>query len=438
MKLILFLLLIVFSVSVFADEFDNMYNGQRDFNAIQSIYTEGVPHTDKNGNVLLEYDKEKSFFQIGSWGVPQEDGEYNWQELKDLGINTVWPYPIYSYDTQMSLAEKYDFQVVVMHSMTDENLKDANNNPHFLANCLRDEPVGLYGPNLEKFWGEFLEYKNHVKEIAPGVSVFNNDTTWNSEPATSWWTKLNKAGDIVCQDAYAVFNDNHGPARTLAHNNINLPNSVAWSAAINDEKKPVWLIVGCFNEPCEYGRGNGFRQPTPDQLRSCVYSGIIHGATGIIYFIWDSFISREGNVIGMSPDPKFTRGNGDPKYVTAKPVDLINAKANWNMAKQINAELKELTPYILSPTSKDNYKVHIEGKRVSPNSLRCMLKPDGSGGYILISSNIDSSWLEAEYTFDKDIFFAQSLFENQKLLKVNDHKFKVTYEPFETHIIHIK
>jgi hypothetical protein len=46
--------------------------------------------------------------------------------------------------------------------------------------------------------------------------------------------------------------------------------------------------------------------PTPEQLRGCVYAGIIHGATGIVYFTWDAQASRNGGVIGMAPDPRAT------------------------------------------------------------------------------------------------------------------------------------
>ena len=33
----------------------------------------------------------------------------------------------------------------------------------------------------------------------------------------------------------------------------------------------------------------------------------------------------------------------------------------WDCAAEINSEVEELTPWILSPTSKEFYKVHIKG-----------------------------------------------------------------------------
>ena len=61
------------------------------------------------------------------------------------------------------------------------------------------------------------------------------------------------------------------------------------------------------------------------QLRAQVYAGLIHGATGIIYFCWDTYVCRDGHVIGMSPDPQvqyLEPGPGKPKPSPARPMDL--------------------------------------------------------------------------------------------------------------------
>ena len=450
MKILLFLLIFLISISsLLADEFETTRKNQRNFNSIQLIYQDGVPHTDKTGNILMEYDKEKSFFTIAAWGVPlhgEQYGEmYDWQLLKDAGFNTVWPYPIYPIDKQLEAFEKFDMQGIILHPINDEDLPKTIGNSHILGNCFKDEPIGLVGsyyedntPKSDKIFKEYTDYKTHAQEINPKLKIFVNDCTWNSEPATSWWVKWNTAGDIQCQDAYPITLDEEGATRTLAHNNIDLPNSVAWATAINKEQKPVWLIVGPFSQVDNYGGGSCFRWPTPNQLRSCVYAGIEHGATGIIYFIWDSFISREGRVIGMSPNPKIKMAEGD-KYVVAKPQDLVNSKAMWETTKQINKELKELAPYILSKTIKEKtYSVKIEGKFISPNGLRCLLKPDGEGGYILFATNIDAAWLQAEFTFEKEFLIAETMFEDGKILGKADKVFKADFDPFETHIIHIR
>eukprot|EP01050_Picozoa_sp_SAG11_P013449 SAG11_NODE_1573_length_4664_cov_3.235487_1_plen_48_part_10 len=41
--------------------------------------------------------------------------------------------------------------------------------------------------------------------------------------------------------------------------------------------------------------------PTPREMRGQVYAGIVHGATGIIYFAMDSGVTRDGEVMGIAP-----------------------------------------------------------------------------------------------------------------------------------------
>jgi hypothetical protein len=53
-----------------AQGLDQLLKASADFNAVQVIYRQGVPHTDKNGNPLTSYDPQRSFFQIGIWGNP--------------------------------------------------------------------------------------------------------------------------------------------------------------------------------------------------------------------------------------------------------------------------------------------------------------------------------------------------------------------------------
>lgn len=53
------------------------------------------------------------------------------------------------------------------------------------------------------------------------------------------------------------------------------------AASINNESKPIWLCVQAFE-------GSKWLMPTPREMRAQVYTALIHGATGIIYFAMDS------------------------------------------------------------------------------------------------------------------------------------------------------
>ena len=64
--------------------------------AVQTIYTGGVPHTDKNGRLLMQFDPHRSFLQLGIWGNPIGEiwgTNYDPRLLANGGFNTMWPWP---------------------------------------------------------------------------------------------------------------------------------------------------------------------------------------------------------------------------------------------------------------------------------------------------------------------------------------------------------
>jgi len=425
-------------------------NKQRDFNAVQLVYRNGVPHTDRRGRRMMEYDPERSFFQIGSWGVPepgqQYDYHYDWAVLTEAGFNTIWPWGGAAIE-RLDAAQDAGLQVVVMEPESTEVLEQIKDHPNLLGNVWRDEPIGGLGSvDMDKLFTEFMDYKETAGRIAPEMAVFINDAPWITEPATSWWVKWNTAGDVSCHDNYPVMY-RRGRINSLGAEPDGIPQSVALAAAANEEQKPVWLIVGAFDMPGSWGEPFPFRMPSPEQLRACVYGGIIHGATGIVYFIWDSYVSRGASVIGMSPDPQITcvpspRQEGYPRPTLATPLQIVKAQALWATATQINKELAELTPALLSPTVGDEirYTVKIEGESPTETPIRCLLKPHPEGGYVLLTVNLDDAVLKASYTFPRALSQVQVLYENRdpKELESESDTFDLVYEPFATHVVRIK
>jgi len=444
MKFLNTIIILLFCLSfVYADSNENQ---ERNQNAIQKIYLNGVPHIDKNGNTLMKYDKNKSFFQIASWGtaIPGEKygKTYDWKVLKDAGINTVWPWPEISSLDRLKLAKKYGFQAVLLTPIPEKEMAGINNHPNLIGNCWLDEPIAHW-PNMESLFKDYQNYIALAKKNAPDLKVFVNDAPGILGDAGAWWIKWNSETSISCHDNYPVLADvDSGRTDTLslgaAKGANGIDKTVSLAREMNNEKKPVWCIVGTFEGSHEYKQDFGFRFPTPNQLRSCVYTAINHGATSIIYFIWDSYVAREGGLVGMSPNPEAKITNNESNFV-ATPEQLVNSKANWEMMSQINKEIKELTPSILSPTSTDlDYSVNITGKSPTNNPISCLLKPDLKGGHILLTNNQDNAWLNVEYTFDKSVKSVEIMFENKKPLKLSDkNSVTINYEPFEAHIIKI-
>lgn len=435
------------ATATLAQDADALLKQMADANAVQVVYRGGVPHTDRNGNLLATYDPDRSFFQIGVWGNPYGTiygTDYDLKVLTDAGFNTMWPWPIGTFEQQLDAGRDAGLQVVYMGHLDAEAASRLKDHPSWLGNVWHDEPTGgFWGQDMEAKFQEFLDYKARISAAAPGRPVFINDVPWVTAPATSWWAKWNTAGDVACHDNYPVMNRKHR-ARTLGdfESGSGIPTTTLLAAAVNGESKPVWLIVGAFTT-----RGHGafpFRFPTPMQLRAAVYAGLIHGATGIIYFCWDTYVCRDGEVMGMSPDPKIAYLEGGPnmpKPSPAKPMELAESKALWMAATSINREIAELTPSLLSPTVGEDvkYSVTTEGEPISASPLRCLLKPHPEGAYVLLTVNVDDTVMKATYEFPGGLASVQPMFEERVAYDLTPAAttFGDTYDPFEVHVYRV-
>lgn len=430
-----------------AQDVDALLKGMADFNAVQVVYRQAVPHTDKNGNLLNRYDPQKSFLQIGIWGNPYGEiygFNYDLKSLTVAGFNTMWPWYGRSLQDQLEAGKKAGLQVVYMGPVEPASAATFRDHPNWMGNVWHDEPTGsFWGKDMEGKFKEFLDYKAKINQAAPGRPVFINDVPWVTAPATTWWAKWNTAGDVACHDNYPVMNRKYR-SRTLGDENVKtgIPTTTLLAASVNKEQKPVWLIVGAFTQ-----RVHGafpFRFATPMQLRAQVYAGLIHGATGIIYFCWDTYVCRDGNVMGMSPDPQtaYLKGGPNmPKPSPVNPMELAESKALWMAATFINREIKELTPLLLAPTVGEQvvYSLKTEGAPVTDTPIRCLLKPHPEGGFVLLTVNLDDAVMKATYEFPGGLKSVQPLFEERSAyeLKADQKAFEDMYDPFEVHVYRI-
>jgi hypothetical protein len=412
--------------------------------AVQRVYVGGVPHTEARGRRRTTYDPQQSFFQIGIWGNPTGEvwgTRYDLQVLRDAGFNTMWPWPSASLDQALEQGKAAGLQVVAMNPLPEALLSACKDHPNLLGNVWVDEPTGqFWGKDMEAKYAEFVAYKRRTNEIAPDLCVFVNDVPWISPPATEWWTRWNTAGDISCHDNYPV--KHSAQTRSLAE----IADTVGLAVRVNQEQKPVWLIVGAFEQPGT--SAIPFRFPTPLQLRASVYAGLIHGATGIVYFTWDTYVCRDGNVIGMAPDPKVAyvpspRQEGYTHPTPARPDQLVAARALWAMATQINRELAELTPALLAPTVDPQqvpYAISVTGLGRTEEPIHALLKPQPDGSLLLLTVNLEDAVLAATYTFPPALQSVERLYENQLPIALDKdaRTFTDTYEPFETHVYRVQ
>jgi hypothetical protein len=356
----------------------------------------------------------------------------------------MWPWPGRKLEDQLAKGQEAGLQVVAMNALDPAEAAKLKNHPAWLGNVWMDEPTGsLWGKDMEGKYQEFLAYKQRINTAAPGRAVFINDVPWVTAPATTWWAKWNTAGDVSCHDNYPILARKHrSPTIGDEGSRSGIPTTVSLAAGVNKEQKPVWLIVGAFSQ-----RSHGafpFRFATPMELRAQVYAGLIHGATGIVYFTWDTYVCRDGAVMGMSPAPQVAYSPGGPNQThptPVKPMERVASVALWQAATFINLELKELAPALLSPTAPEavKYSLKTEGEPISQTPLRCLLKQHPDGGYVLLTANLDDAVIKGTYDFPGGFKSVQPLFEERPAfeLKPEQKTFEDMYDPFEVHVYRI-
>ena len=208
------------------------------------------------------------------------------------------------------------------------------------------------------------------------------------------------------------------------------------AARVNSETKPVWLCVQSFES------GN-WLMPSPRELRTQVYTGIVHGATGIMYFAMDSYVTRAGGVVGMGPRELLNtsyydaggegRGHGPWGVYHASPALLEMSAAVWEAVIETNTELLELAPVIFAPTSTKQYAVSFKGENVTDTPIRTMLKSTLDGYDILIAVNIDRAICSAAITMEGLGDYVQVMFEQRDVAVVNG-TFVDRFDEMDTHV----
>ena len=165
--------------------------------------------------------------------------------------------------------------------------------PSLLCWYLADEPAGQRIPP-----DRFVDLYAKLKEWDP------------HHPTTMVFCVPNKAHeyleamDILMVDPYPIPN---GPVTQVA-DTVDLVRNAAGSGM------PVWFV------PQAFGGGEGWgREPTPQEERCMTYLAIVHGATGIQYFI------------------------------RRPPMNNPFVGALWGEIRAMASEIRELTPVLLSP-----------------------------------------------------------------------------------------
>jgi hypothetical protein len=190
------------------------------------------------------------------------------------------------------------------------------------------------------------------------------------------------------------------------------------------EQEPSW-----FTEQA-YSLGTyGF--PTPDQMRAATYAAIVHGGTGVWYFMFDSWVARSVNVVGVRPSiPESYPERVIFAGLRATSDIRQQGEALWRGITDVNTELAGLEPIILAPTSTRDYQVYVDAQPNAWSPIRTMLK-EVDGDVYLIAVNMDDVALNLRVDVGEALLGATDVLEVRDLRAGDliDH-----FEPFGVHV----
>ena len=406
----------------------------RKLNAVQTVYQSGVPHTDRNGRRLERFDPERSFFPLGlyhAWHGEMYGHKQSFADFARAGFNCCHLWEGQRAGQVADAAAQAGIQLIP-HYPTDDEVKALKGHPSTLAWYLDEEPTGCYwGAKMEEKFRAFERRRDAIKRLDPDHPVFILDCPWMTPPATSWWVRWNSAGDITSHDNYPM-SQHH---RSLSFD-LGIPESVSLAVASVKERQPMWFCAQAF-EQCS--ATFNFAMPTPRQLRCMLYTSLVHGATGILYFALDSWVPRDGGCIGMAPDPLADYKGGGTKPTIATGDQVRMSRALWESAVALNRELAQLRPALLSPTARVPYEVYVDDgwKSVTPDPIRTLLKQDPAGGYTLLVVNVDDAPQRLRVRFQDLRFRATEPFDHAAHFQRDRDALEFAATPYATHVFRI-
>ncbi len=366
-----------------------------EIDAVQAVYQDGVPHTDRQGHRLTTYDPERSFFPIGIYhGVAGQfrGRTYDMNLMGAAGFNTVHTWEGQPLESALAAATASGLQLVY-HNPKDDEVLRWRDDPGLLAWYLDEDPsIRDWDPEWERRFEIFQSRKAALHAMDPGRSVLALDGPFIDPPRRDRWLAWNAAGDISAHWNYPIRHS--GPSALTGRRGI--PESVVTAVRLNNAKKPLWLVIQAFGSD-----HLGWRMPKPEEFRAMVYAGIVHGATGIFYFSLDSFATRDGQVVGVAPWTEETYGpspdyDGDGRYpLVVSPETVTQSRALWQAIAGLNREIAELAPALLSPTARLEYSVHVNR---DGTPVRTLLKRRGDE-LVLIAVNVERAPVELEIRF---------------------------------------
>ncbi|MFA4045132.1 MAG: hypothetical protein HZRFUVUK_001941 [Candidatus Fervidibacterota bacterium] len=361
--------------------------------------------------------KGSDYFPIAVWLQHPK----NAQRYKEAGFNLyvgLWKGPT---EEQLEMLREAKMQVIC--DQNEVGLKHRDD-PIIVGWMHQDEPdnaqlIGEDKATGRKIYGgpvppsEIIERYKKMKANDPDRPVLLNlgqgvaNDLWKGRGVGAhpddYFTYV-KGCDIVSFDVYPVAGLNDENLLWYVAKGVSrLIFWVNWNKS-TDGEKIVWNCVECTRIR------NLERKPTPHHVRAEVWMAIIHGSTGLIYFVHQF----------------------QPKFVEAA---LLEDEEMLSAVSQINRQIHELAPVLNSPTVQNGVKV----VSTNPNvPVHTMVKIYGNAVYIFAVGmrNEKTKAIFSVENIPKGAS-AEVLWENRHI-SVDNGRFEDEFNPYDVHIYKIK
>ena len=378
--------------------------------APQKIYRAGAPHMDRQGGIRHEYDPARSLFVIGIAHALHGNfhgTDYDLALFAEAGFNTIVPFQLLDPHTVVSRARALGLKLTLPEA-TAEHAARFKGDPTILAFEVDHEPSmqtpdETAGDRLRRF----NEDKAAIQSIDPARLVITVNSPSISPPRTEIWRAWSRASDIHAHWKYPFMRP---PVQSLSGER-GVPETLGMALQETGETKPVWYYAQAFASPMER-----WFMPSAAEARGMLYAAIVHGATGVFWFAYDSPVTRNGRVVGVAPDTQETAGirlpYGPDPPLAASAAEAAASRRLWQSLRVLNREVAALAPALLGPTADIPYRVYVAGAPNSTTPIRTLLKTMPGGDLLLIAVNIDNVPLEASFFFPGRRFLASRLHDD--------------------------
>jgi len=319
-----------------------------------------------DGFVLVD---GKPFFPIGVYNVKHATVNSNsldiaFADLKAAGFNMAQTYVDAYAPEFVEAAKKHDMKLWVSARRLDERFYDVGRrNPQILAWYVGDDSSHSVPP---------LAMRDNcaaIKAADPLRLTCQADSLKASEPLSNYAAYVTYS-DVFMPEIYPVYGHkgDKSDATCVARVIMDMKCVASDVRQFNDGRpRGCWPIIQYFS-----GWNKWFHFPTREQLFAMTWASVVHGAHGVMYFIYS--------------------GTSVNRKTGLKNCGITETPETWKNISDLATQLKEWSPIIMERTPREQPKVEIlAGPKRDPldvdASVTCLYKVhDGKGRLIAVNA----------------------------------------------------